>query len=112
MGSCLLLRSWMREGSLRKRVLIICSNKMLILWCSAVECSPVVAADSNGNGSRFKGASSLCGVVWRQGGQPPEVSCANFCGHLELALPRLEGRALPHRGRWSSKTGFERGKQE
>lgn len=50
-------------------------------------CSPVVAADCNGNRSHFKGASS-CVVVCQMVGEPPEVTCANFCGHLELALPR------------------------
>lgn len=86
--------SWMRGRPLRKLVLIISSNELVFLWCSAMACSPVVTADCNGNQSHFKGASS-CMVVCQMVGEPPEVTCANFCGHLELALPRLEGRAGP-----------------
>lgn len=83
----------MREGSRGKLVPIISSNKLLFLWCSPMEYSPVVAADSNGNSSRLKGASSSCRLVCQQVGEPPEGGCANFCGHPELALPMLEGRA-------------------
>jgi len=73
-----------------------------------VECSPLVEADSNGNISYLKCTSS-CRLVWERAGEPAALGRASLAGHPELALPRLVGRAGD---RWSSKAGFERGKQE